>query len=689
MLDKLFNNKKFLFVFSFCMQSGLYLLLEHTINGPAFSPDLGLIPIFGLMFGPVGALGQGFASLAMGLYIGSGIIPAILDFAICSFASILTYKLWYSKIGKREISAPKFDSSYALMKFILIMFIVSNIFFTLLYFAAKLSYELSSIYVLTIHSDFANYSLNMFLFSLVFGLLLISIFNMLKIPLQYPKKWANLLNIDNKYFLYAYIVLFAYSFFVAFLNGTPLISEDLFVDITLIVSILFFINKMDMEIKIKDANYKLIEQIILTFLLILAITLFVTFNNFRLMTNIIFDNASSEFSIIATLSYSIVLIIILSLIHIYHIEQTITNPIYDLIDAMNKNNPQMEIYQESELDSGLQDYLDRDDNISRLVNSFKLLKNNILSYLTQIKEASAENERIETEFSVASKIQSNMLKTDFEEFSNGRNFEICGFMNPTKEVGGDFYDFFDIDDENIGFVIGDVCGKGIPATLFMVKTMYLIRNHNKIHENLEKAISSVNKLSCERNDENLFVTAFYGKLNLNSGKLSLVNAGHNPPLIKRSNEDIDKNKDKNNNNKYNNKDNDKDNDKDKNNNKYNNNDIDNDNDNDKNTFEYLNTPPNFLIGVMEKIEYERQDMNMNPGDIIFLYTDGITDAINHNQEIYGEERLMETLNAHKDKSLEEMVEGIKKDVYDFSDGEDQFDDMTMLIIKYTGCGSNE
>ena len=235
-----------------------------------------------------------------------------------------------------------------------------------------------------------------------------------------------------------------------------------------------------------------------------------------------------------------------------------------------------------------------------------------------------------------------MLKKDFDEFSKDKPFEISAFMSPAKKVGGDFYDFFYIDEEHIGFVIGDVSGKGIPATLFMVKTMYLIRNHSKFHDNLKEVYENVNNLSCQRNNEDLFVTSWFGKLNINTGKLIFVNAGHNQPLIKE-----------------------------------------------KNNFEYLNIRPDFVLGGIDGLDYEEHELNLNPGDMIFLYTDGITEANNNYQGFFGENRLKETLNKYCDESLNEILDKIKNEVYEFCDDEDQFDDMTMLIIKYNGCENNE
>ena len=168
-------------------------------------------------------------------------------------------------------------------------------------------------------------------------------------------------------------------------------------------------------------------------------------------------------------------------------------------------------------DIELNKYVKPDDDIGTLVKSFLNLKTLINENLDDLKQTTAEKERIETELDVASNIQVNMLPKDFDEFSKNKPFEIYGFMSPAKEVGGDFYDFFELDENYINFVIGDVSGKGMPATLFMVKTMHLIRNKSIFRENLSQVYENVNNTACERNDENLFVTSWIGKLNLNNG----------------------------------------------------------------------------------------------------------------------------------------------------------------------------
>ena len=306
--------------------------------------------------------------------------------------------------------------------------------------------------------------------------------------------------------------------------------------------------------------------------------------------------------------------LLVSLIHIQYIEKKITNPLYTLIDTADNY---FKTENRSESIINVKKYIGN-DSIGVLANSFVRSYNKIKNNLKQIQITTSEKEKFKTEFDVASNIQSNMVPKNFEEFSENE-FEVSATMKPAREVGGDFYDYFKIDEDNVYFVIGDVSGKGIPSTLFMVKTMYLIKNHSKFNDDLSQVIEKVNNLAYERNDEELFVTTWIGKLNLKSGKLSYVNAGHNQPLIKHGPSD----------------------------------------------FEYLNTHPNLVIGGMKDIKYSEHEINLNAGDMIFLYTDGVTEANDNYDEFYGEERLKEIINENKNEKLSDIITEINKDINNF------------------------
>ena len=644
MLEKLFNNKKFIFLFTFSIELLFYYIFEYLfIGGNYIIPDIGIAPIFGLMFGPVGALGQALATFVFELYEGMGLINSLLDTVITLFIGILTYKLWYSILKRKEINTPKFDSVYNLLKFLIIMFIVSVIYWAMINVSLEAHPTFNIVYTLTSRMNVFSYILNMFNFGILLGLFFISLFNILKIPLQSPGKWITPINIKYSYLIISFIILIIYPIITVTLHFDNSILDNIFFAIFSILAILFCFNKFDVNIKIKRTNYSIIEEIILIFLVILTILLSALYDEIGITLLEYFKNLNPNYVTMISICLGSILVIIFAIIHIRFVEKTITNPIYGLIDALKNYGKEKQIEQAKILE--FKEYLEKNDDISRLIKSFSSLNKNIEENLNKIQKATAEKEKIETEFNVASNIQSNMLKTNFNEFSKGKAFEIYGFMKPARKVGGDFYDFFEIDDDNIAFVIGDVSGKGIPATVFMVKTMHLIRNHSKFKKNPKEIFENVNNISCQRNEEELFVTSWFGKLNLKTGKMVFVNAEHNPPLIKQNTGNTGA---------------------------------------DESDFEYLNIPPNFVLGGMEGLPYKQHELCLNHGDIIFLYTDGITEANNNYQGFYGEDRLKKIISKHKDKNLDEIIEKIRNDVYSFCDESNQFDDMTMLIIKYTG-----
>ena len=680
LLKKLFDNKNFIFIFTFIVQIIFYYIFEYMyIGGEYFLPDLGISPIVGLIFGPVGSLGNALGSLVFQIYEGTDLPAALVDTGIQFFVSLLSFKLWYASFRKMPINTPKFDSLYNLLKFFSIMFIVSIVYWTFIDLTLGAYSGFRVLYPL-LGRENISYLLNMFEFSIIFGLFTISLFNILKIPLQTPKRWVNLTNINYKYFITIFIILVTYSCLSIITNIIDNdILDNIFFLITGTTAIIYLVNKFDVQLKIKQTKYSIIEKVILIFLIMVSLVTLLLFEDFYYAVYLLvegfaggYNGLNDGYIFIIAIAYIIIITLILAIIHIHSVETTITNPIYDLKTSLEEYKHNGKLNEDSALRYRFERVLKNDDEMSKLLNSFILLKKHIQEDLSNIKKTVSENERIATEFNVASRIQSNMLKTDFEEFAKNKDFEIWGFMNPAREVGGDFYDYFEIDEDNIGFVIGDVSGKGVPATLFMVKTMYLIRNHSKFKESPNEVFENVNDLSCRRNDGELFVTSWFGKLNVKTGKLTFVNAGHNQPLIKQS---LNENKG----NKENNL---------ENGNPTDPNNGNNNSDNNSNVFEYLKTRPNLVLGGMEGIPYTEHALNLKKGDIIFLYTDGITEANNNYQGFYGEDRLKETINRHKDKNLDKILENIKNDVYEFCKNKNQFDDMTMLILKYNGSDRN-
>lgn len=278
------------------------------------------------------------------------------------------------------------------------------------------------------------------------------------------------------------------------------------------------------------------------------------------------------------------------------------------------------------------------DEIGILASSITKMEADVENYIQNLTAVTAEKERISTELSVATQIQADMLPSIFPPFPNRTEFEIYASMRPAKEVGGDFYDFFLTDEDHLGIVIADVSGKGVPAALFMVIAKTLIKNHAQNGETPAEIFTSVNDQLCENNKEGMFVTAWMGILELSSGKLTYVNAGHNPPL--RKTED--------------------------------------------GRFEYFKSPAGFVLAGLEGIPYKQHEEHLNQGDMLYLYTDGVTEAADVSERLYGEDRLQNTLNANVGLAPEELILEVQKDISVFVGEADQSDDITMLCLEFHG-----
>ena len=253
----------------------------------------------------------------------------------------------------------------------------------------------------------------------------------------------------------------------------------------------------------------------------------------------------------------------------------------------------------------------------------------------QIKD-SEERQRISTELDVATRIQADMLPCIFPAFPERPEFDIYASMNPAKEVGGDFYDFFMVDHTHLAVVIADVSGKGIPAALFMVIGKTLIKDHTKPGCDLGDIFSEVNELLCESNSEGLFITAFEGTLDLVTGEFRFVNAGHEMPFIAKAGS----------------------------------------------AYEPYKLKPGFVLAGMENMKYQSGCIQLSPGDKIFQYTDGVTEATNAAHELYGMERLSKVLAKNTAEPPAKLLSAVKADIDAFVGDAPQFDDITMLCVSY-------
>ena len=257
-----------------------------------------------------------------------------------------------------------------------------------------------------------------------------------------------------------------------------------------------------------------------------------------------------------------------------------------------------------------------------------------LTSKTSAKE-NEKNEMIATELSVAAEIQTSMLPSTLSYFHERSEFNISAYMHSAKQVGGDFYDYFMIDRDNLAVLVADVSGKGVPAALFMVITKILIKSNACSGKSPGEVLEIVNNTLCENNDSAMFVTVFMGYYNVTNGRFVYSNAGHNPPLVRKNGNDYD----------------------------------------------FLKIKTNIVLGFMENVEYQEEEVFLEPGDSIYMYTDGVTETMNAERMFFSEERLLETLNNHKDYPPRELLSTIKNELDYFSGYFEQTDDITMLALE--------
>ena len=267
---------------------------------------------------------------------------------------------------------------------------------------------------------------------------------------------------------------------------------------------------------------------------------------------------------------------------------------------------------------------------------FDSLSNDINSTVDTLKNYIAEaSARIDAELEYAKNIQNSALP---HYFPNNEHFEIFALMDAAKEVGGDFYDFSRLDKDTFNFLVADVSGKGIPGAMFMMRAKSVLSAFTEMGEAVNDVFTKGNERLCEGNDAGMFVTSWEASLDIPTGHIKYANAGHNPPVVRRAD----------------------------------------------GTVEFIKGRPGFVLAGMEGIQYKTQELDLNPGDIIFLYTDGVVEATNINKELYGDDRLLEAIKLIEFETMEELCNKLLGEVNRFVGDAEQFDDITMLAVKYLG-----
>ncbi len=588
----------------------------------------GVLFVFGLLFGPYGALGAVFGDLTIDIFTGFDdpqfltmhFISAIVSFAV----SYLAYKLWYTEFITKNITKPKLDNIYHLMLFLSSILICGLIF-------AGVHAIMDGVFYGPAYDEFffVSYFLNFINFAFITGILGIWIcnkFDFFETP-KISKRPLNKKLYRTLFYLLLIVSIFSSASLVLNLGAKISIAELALIIILLIA----YLTKPFKNEIMESARNTIVENVIRTFLIISLIiaVLGLVFSILSYDYILTLPKASIYLLFMPALIISdavLILFFIPGIIILRYIENKVLKPIssFSEIEEFIKENEKIESEGLVEIYSK---YISEQNEIGTLARSYTELINHNNNYIENIHEIEGEKERIKAELDIATKIQAANLPT---RAIKNKSFTVNGYSHPAKEVGGDFFDYYMLDDDNLAIVIGDASGKGVPAALIAMITQVTLKEMLDHVQNPTEVMYRLNNKLSENNSEAMFLTLWFGIYNRKSKKLTFSNAGHNPPLIKKNNK-----------------------------------------------FEYLNVDAGIVLGVMEDYEYKQEEIHLD--DELILYTDGITDANSIENEMYGEERLLNFFNRFE--SDKDPIRPLLDDISSFTKGAEQYDDMTMVYLK--------
>ncbi len=625
------NLKKILvpFLLMIIINLGTFYFAISKNFAEGYSPHLGILFISGLLFGPYGALGAVLGNTLCDFIRGYSVGLTITSEVISLFIATLAYKLWYEKFKSRKIiTTPKLNGTSEMIVFIGIILLCAAIYSLI---NKKLFYifqpETIQISFLVGVRYFINFVNTAFIFGII-GILLSKYIDFIHVPEKYEEK----LNEKTYKILGALLVITtlfvgATDFYLGS-NVGIMIVEILIIMALLVLYLTKPINREITRIPYNRIPEKIMNIFLVTSLIILVIGYIVASDEVLITAlDLYLPINIDEIMILVFLMMDILFIIyfIPSILVLKYIENNVIDPIVSFsgIEKFIKKGDRIE---SDGLVKVYSKYINEDDEIGMLARSYTSLINYTNEYIENIHKIEGEKHRIEAELSIAEKIQKSNLPTGSIE---KENYSIFGFSQPAKEVGGDFYDYYELDDDNVAIVIGDASGKGIPAAILSTVAQSIIKQLLKSEKDPSKVLYLLNNQICENNSELMFVTLWLGIYNNKTNNLTFSNAGHEAPLIMEDGK-----------------------------------------------FKPLKVSQGIVLGVMEDFEFVKEETEMSKG--IIVYTDGITDAKNPNDEFYGEDKLIDFLNSHPFEN--KIIDKLLKDIDEFTGSNDQFDDMTIVLL---------
>ena len=618
------------FILMIIFNLGIFYLTGGQNFGEGLSPHVGILLISGLLFGPYGAIGSALGTFLCDLVRGYSLTISVLSEIVGFAISYLAYKLWYNNYkGRLEITRPKLNNTYNILLFIGITLICALLFSVL---NGKLFYifypdtiPITSLIEIRYFFNFINSS---FVFGII-GIWLSNKINFIHIPKASQKKT------DEKLYRILGILLLISLALTLIIDSSIVLNSYIVVFELIIISLILFAyltKPITSDIVVRNSK-SIPEEIMnifhLTILFIITIGILMSYDHILItaVDNLLTISANEiMISMMILVDMLLLIFFIPSLGVLKYIEIKVIEPILSFAKIEDFIHENEKIESEG-LVNIYSKYVNEETEIGTLARSYTDLINFNNTYIENIHEIEGEKERIRAELDIATRIQAANLPT---QAIVNEYYIVNGYSKPAKEVGGDFYDYYQLDEDNLAIVIGDASGKGVPAAILAMITQVLIKQLVKNELDPSNALYSLNNLLCENNSESMFLTLWLGIYNKTTKKLIFSNAGHNPPLIKENRE-----------------------------------------------FRYLDIDSGIVLGIMEDFEYINEEINIT--NELVLYTDGITDANNEENEMYGENRLLDFFNEFKGNN--DPIRPLLNDIHNFTRDAEQFDDMTLLYLR--------
>lgn len=646
-----------------------FKILFSLVPGMTEVRPANTIPVvFGLLWGPAGAWGIAIANAITDIITGSSFKVWVPGLIINFFYAWLPYKFWYCfDFNKKGVEEPRLRSVKDILKFIFIVFLSSLVTTMLL----SLLFEILG---------FQNYGasglllfFNNFDFAVVLGIPLTLILTsrskaVFWIPYEIRIRAENALETDESAELETEkkndalkricdsLIIIMSVFGVLYYLASRFHETLIPFKIEVFLLVLFFSFEIlyifrpfakyrSTVFKVSIRTLPIRAKVVLGFLLVTVFSvILVGVFSYNTRITIAANQRDLWEYIYITVGISLNVMFLVSTVFLHFVEKNITEPIEMLVEKVDEfagrdHYADAQAHLSPNRNRG---QIKTGDEIEGLSEAFDRMMDDITIYVSHLAAVTAEKERIGAELNVATQIQANMLPSIFPPYPERIDFDLYATMDPAKEVGGDFYDFFLIDDDHLAMVMADVSGKGVPAALFMVITKTLIKNRTQMGGTPAEILGFVNEQLCEGNESELFVTVWLGILELSTGKGIAANAGHEHPVLKRSGGDFE-------------------------------------------LVKYRHSP---AVATIEGIHFREREFEMHPGDILFVYTDGVAEATNPDNQFYGTERMLNVLNLHKDSTMPELLSSVRKDIELFVGDAPQFDDITMLSLIYYGASTD-